>query len=118
MLAPAHIGSALSYIATIFALNAFPLVLVLPFLRRGRLTEHTGRQWVTGALGGVFSIGAYGLVIWAMTRGAIASIAALRETSVIFAALIGTLFLGEPFGRHRVAAAAGVAAGVILLRTA
>ena len=47
---------------------------------------------------------AYGLVLWAQTRGALAPIAALRETSVIFGAIIGTLVFREPFGRTRVAA--------------
>jgi uncharacterized membrane protein len=52
-----------------------------------------------------------------MDRGAMASVAALRETSVVFAALIGTLLLGEAFGARRIVAAAGVALGVILLQS-
>ncbi|MCH6582050.1 MAG: EamA family transporter [Proteobacteria bacterium] len=66
-------------------------------------------------LGGMLALSAYGLVIWALSLGAMAPIAALRETSVIIAALIGALFLGEPFGRRRVLAATGVAIGVIML---
>jgi drug/metabolite transporter (DMT)-like permease len=58
---------------------------------------------------------AYGLVLWAQTRGALAPIAALRETSVIFGAIIGTLIFREPFGRSRIAATVLVAAGIILL---
>ena len=54
-------------------------------------------------------------MIWAQTRGALAAVAALRETSVIVAALIGVLFLHEPFGRRRVVAAALVAGGIVLL---
>ena len=53
-----------------------------------------------------------------MSVGALATVAALRETSVIFAALIGTLILKEPFGRTRVTASVLVAAGVILLHSA
>ena len=57
----------------------------------------------------------YSLVLWAYSLGAIAPIAALRETGVILAALIGTWFLGEPFGRRRLLAACLIAAGVVLL---
>jgi drug/metabolite transporter (DMT)-like permease len=58
---------------------------------------------------------AYGLVLWAQTRGALAAVAALRESSVVVAAVIGVLFFKEPLGRVRTAAAVAVAAGVILL---
>jgi drug/metabolite transporter (DMT)-like permease len=68
-----------------------------------------------GLLGGVLSLLAYALVIWALQQGAIAPVAALRETGVIFAALIGAYKLGEPFGARRVVASLLVAAGVALL---
>ncbi len=59
----------------------------------------------------------YGIVVYAMSRGAMANVSALRETSVVIAALIGTLVLGEPGFAARVAAAGVVAAGVIVLNT-
>jgi len=58
---------------------------------------------------------AYGLVLWAQTRGELAPIAALRETSVIFGAIIATLIFHEPFGRSRIAATILVVAGILLL---
>jgi uncharacterized membrane protein len=58
---------------------------------------------------------AYGLVLVAQTSGATAAVAALRETSIVIGALIGTLFLGERFGRGRVIAATVVAAGIALV---
>ena len=61
------------------------------------------------------SLLAYGLVLWAQARGALAPIAALRETSVIFGAIIATLVFREPFGRTRIAATVLVAAGIVLL---
>jgi drug/metabolite transporter (DMT)-like permease len=106
----------ISYIATLFALNTFPLLVVLPLMRRGVARRRMCAQWKTGFLGGVLSIAAYGLVIWAMTRGAIALVAALRETSVVLAAVVGTTLLGEPFGRNRILASTGVALGIIILR--
>jgi drug/metabolite transporter (DMT)-like permease len=57
------------------------------------------------------------LVLWAQTRGALAAIAALRETSIIFGAVIGALFFGERFGRNR-AVAAAVVAGIVMINLA
>jgi uncharacterized membrane protein len=54
-------------------------------------------------------------VLWAQTSGALAPIAALRETSIIFGALIGAVFLGERLGRGRAVAATVVVAGIVLL---
>jgi len=59
-----------------------------------------------------------GLVLWAQTRGALAPIAALRETSVIFGAIIGTLVFREPFGRARIGATVLVVTGIVLLNVA
>jgi drug/metabolite transporter (DMT)-like permease len=68
-----------------------------------------------GVLGGLIAGLGYGIVIWAMGSAPMAHVSALRETSVILAALIGTLFMGEPFGRRRILAAALVAGGNALL---
>ncbi len=111
-------ASALSYIVCMFVLNAFPL-LVAPLLwRRGVALERLRAQWKTAVLGGILSFVAYGIAIWAMTRATIALVSAVRETSVVLAALIGATFLHEPFGRWRVVASIGVAIGIIVLRLA
>ena len=67
-------------------------------------------------IGGAASLGAYAIVLWAMTRAPIAAVAALRETSVLFAALIGAIWLKEGFGWPRLAGAASVVAGVAALK--
>lgn len=103
--------SPLAYIATLFVMNGLILVPVI-WLRR----PNPRIDWKRGALAGALSIGAYGLAIWAMTRGPIALVAALRETSVVMAALIGSTFLGERFGGVRVAASVSVALGIVALR--
>ena len=74
-------------------------------------------NWPRTSAAAVVLVTAYGLVLYALNQGAMAHVSALRETSVLFAALIGTLFLGEPFGRLRIAAAAVMVAGVVLLQT-
>lgn len=64
---------------------------------------------------GVLSAGGYAVALWAMERAPLALVAALRETGVLFAAIIGFAFLKEPFGRRRIAAAAVVATGAVLV---
>jgi drug/metabolite transporter (DMT)-like permease len=71
--------------------------------------------WRRTALGGVLSVTAYAIVLWAQTRGALAAVTAMRETGVIVAALIGTVVFHETFGRRRLIAAVLVAGGVVLL---
>jgi uncharacterized membrane protein len=51
-----------------------------------------------------------------MSRGAMAAVASLRETSVVFAALIGVRMLGEPFGAHRIMATLALALGLVLVQ--
>ncbi len=111
-------GDALGYIAWLFALDWIPIALVAAILRRGSLGQAVREQWRISMLGGMLAISAYGLVIWALSLWAMAPVAALRETSVVIAAVIGTVFLHEPFGKRRVMAAIGVTAGVVILRLA
>jgi drug/metabolite transporter (DMT)-like permease len=75
------------------------------------------RAIASGLAGGVVSMIAYGLVLWAQTRGTLAAIAALRETSIIFGAIIGAVFFKERFGPRRATAAAVVVAGIVLITT-
>jgi len=107
----------LSFIAWLMLLDAFPILLVALWFRRGRVWASFRPHLRMGLLGGAIAALAYGIVLWAMSRGRIAHVAALRETSVVVAAGIGTVFLGEPFGRRRVVAACMVAAGAVLLQS-
>ena len=110
-------GDAAAYGLWLFLGTALPYVPIALWLRRPAWRAHVRRHWWRGLLGGSLSIAAYVIALWAMMRAPIAAVAALRETSVIFAALIGTWLLHEPFGRHRVAGACLVAAGIALLRS-
>ncbi|MFQ5765382.1 MAG: EamA family transporter, partial [Rhodospirillales bacterium] len=109
-------GNVFDYIVYLFLLDGIPFALLVLFLRRRALAPTVKAHWKNGALGGVFSFFAYALVIWAMSLTPMTYVSALRETSVILAALIGTRVLREPFGRRRIAAAACVAVGIILLQ--
>lgn len=108
-------GDAMSYILWLLALEAIPMLAVGLWLRRGRIIRSFKPHLVTGSLGGAIAGLGYGIVIWAMGNAEMAHVSALRETSVILAALIGTLMLGEPFGWRRILAAALVAGGNALL---
>ena len=68
------------------------------------------------ALGAFASFASYGIALWAMTRAPVATVAALRETSVLFAALLGIWLLRETFTARRAAGTALIVAGVVALR--
>lgn len=82
----------------------------------GDLAREVRARWKVGLLTGVLSAAGYTVALWAMTEAPIALVAALRETAVLFGALLGTLFLREPFDRRRIVAAIVVAAGTIAIR--
>jgi drug/metabolite transporter (DMT)-like permease len=111
-----HAGGALRYVAWNLWATALPFCITALWLGRARLRAFLARDGWRAAAGGVVAALGYGIVLWAMEHGAMAGVAALRETSVVFAALIGTLMLGEDFGARRILAALGVAAGAILLQ--
>jgi drug/metabolite transporter (DMT)-like permease len=67
-------------------------------------------------VGAAASLGSYGIALWAMTRAPVATVAALRETSVLFAALLGSWFLREPFSWRRGVGTAVIVGGVMALR--
>jgi drug/metabolite transporter (DMT)-like permease len=111
-------GSPLGYIAWLFVVDALPLLLYALATRRGDIAPYLRLHWRAGLIGGVLCAGAYGLVIWALGHGAMALVSALRETSVVFAVLIGTRLLGEPFGRRRLVAALVVTAAIAAMHLA
>jgi drug/metabolite transporter (DMT)-like permease len=108
-------ASPVGYIGWLMVLESLCVPMFAVVRRRDVLLKQPKRILLAGLAAGALSVLAYGLVLWAQTRGALAPIAALRETSVIFGAIIGTLIFREPFGRTRIAATVLVAAGIILL---
>jgi drug/metabolite transporter (DMT)-like permease len=109
-------GTAPGYVAWMFLLQGFIFIGIVVVLRQHAALDYAGRHWQRGLGGGLFLIGSYGIALWAMTQAPVAAVAALRETSVIFAAILGSIFLKEPFGRQRLIGACAVALGVMALR--
>jgi drug/metabolite transporter (DMT)-like permease len=109
-------GNPFAYIAWLFVLEPLPICAGLLLRRRagwfGYLASHPGKIGV----GAFAAAAAYGMVIYAMGAAPMGLVSSLRETSVIFAALIGSLLFREPFGRQRVIAAVLVCCGVALIK--
>jgi drug/metabolite transporter (DMT)-like permease len=109
-------GSAAAYSAWLFLLQG-AVMTVYGLWRVGpSLGRHLVGNWPTAVGGAVLSTTAYAIAIWAMTVAPIALVAALRETSVLFATLLSTLLLREPWLAARIAATLMVLAGALLLR--
>jgi drug/metabolite transporter (DMT)-like permease len=108
-------ASPVGYIGWLMVLESLCVPMFALARRRDVVLKQRPRVLLAGLAAGALSVLAYGLVLWAQTRGALAPIAALRETSVIFGAIIGTLIFREPFGRTRIVATVLVAAGIVLL---
>jgi drug/metabolite transporter (DMT)-like permease len=103
-----------AYAGLMFLLQA-PVFPVIALIRRP-LSQWRDQALVSrGLVAGALSLLAYGIVLWAQSRAPLAEVAAIREVSVVFAALIGMLFLKERFGPRRVAAAVVIAAGIVLI---
>ena len=109
-------GNALSYAAWLFICDGVPFLLYMGLRRGADTIEYVRRDWRRGLGGGLLMMGTYALILYAFTQGAMATVAALRETSVLFAAIIGAAALKEPLGPRRIAAAAVIVAGIVLLQ--
>ncbi|WP_297749826.1 EamA family transporter [Hydrogenophaga sp.] len=113
-------GHALRYVLALFVANslAYPALLWWQRGPAGRVQAmaYARGRWPWALLGGAASLGSYAIALWAMTRAPVASVAALRETSVLFAAILGTVLLKEKFGLQRAIGTGVVVAGVMALR--
>jgi drug/metabolite transporter (DMT)-like permease len=110
-----HSGNPIGYLAIVFVLQGPAVVFVSAMLLEGHVRPDRRKDIPSGVTAGVLSMLAYGIVIWAQTKGPLALVSALRETSVISAAVIATLLFHEPFGRRRILPATIVVAGIILI---
>src|SRR5436305_5775290 len=109
-------GNAHSYALWLFVIDG-AFITGVALVRHGTgVVPGVVRHWRSGLIGGALSLAAYWIVIWAMTVAPIAIVAALRETSVLFAALIAVAILKEPLRAPRVAAALMIVAGLTAIR--
>lgn len=111
-------GSVLGYAAWLEIATSVGMVSVMLMRTRSQIVDFARQRWRPGLTAGLLSAGGYATALWAMSELPLAPVIALRETSVVFAAIIGSVVLGEGFAAWRIAAAAAVLVGVVLLGTA
>lgn len=109
-------GNAWSYVAWLFVLDAIPFLGWLAAARGKALAHALWQRRRNGLVGGSLSAGAYAISVWAMTQAPVALVASLRETSVLFATLIGWRVLREKLNARRWTGAAAVVLGIVALK--
>lgn len=108
-------GNSFAYTAWMVLFWALPMPLILVGVRGQTAFRAPGREIVRAAAGGIVALLAYGMIIWALKFGEMGPVSALREISVVFAAIIGRLFLNEKLTTHRIVACIVIAVGAALL---
>ena len=113
-------GNALQYVVALFLLDGWPFAFIV-LARRGRAAQayiraYARKRWPVALGGAIASLGSYGIALWAMTQAPVATVAALRETSVLFAALLGVWLLKELFSARRLVGTLVILAGVLALK--
>jgi len=108
--------NVVQYIAMLFVLDGWPFALIVFLQRKGKVWTYVRMRWPV-ALGGAFaSIGSYAIALWAMTVAPVAMVAALRETSVLFAVALSAWLLKEAWSMQRLLGTAAILSGVVALR--
>jgi drug/metabolite transporter (DMT)-like permease len=108
--------NAHQYVFWLFVFNMLPTLVMVLIVRRGAFLAAMQANWIAGLAGGALSLAAYWIVIWAFTVAPIPVVAALRETSILFALLIGMLWLGEKVTPVRAASIMLVLCGIAVMR--
>lgn len=109
-------GDAVAYIAWVFVADGLFFATGMLLWKGIDVLPRQRKAWGVGMIGAAASYGAYAVSVWAMTIAPIAVVAALRETSILFAVLIGWLAFGEKMTRGKMLAAAVIVFGVMLTR--
>ena len=108
-----HVGQ---YVALLFVLDGWPFAVLVYLQRKGQVWEYARARWPLATFGALASLGSYSIALWAMTVAPVALVAALRETSVLFAVILGAWLLRERWTRWRVIGASTIVCGVVALR--
>ena len=109
-------GNAFSYTAWLLMMVGVLFSLIFSMVSRERIIHLVVQQWKKGVLGGVCTLASYSLALWAMTKAPIGPVAALRETSIVFSALLAIFFLKEKISAFRWIAIVIVTAGAIAIK--
>ena len=107
-----------TFVVWLFLLDWIGITTAMVWIRRGKVWADVAPQIRDGAIGGFLGTISYGAALWAFTLSEAANVTAIRETSVVFGAIFGAVFLKEAFGPRRIVAASVLAFGLILLEFA
>ncbi len=107
-------GNSLAYATAMFLLWGVTMPAIY-YAIRGKPPAYTKAQTAMALTGGIVSILAYGIIIWAMQYDAMGVVSALRETSVVYAAIIGRVFLKEKLTARRIISCLAIAMGAACL---
>jgi drug/metabolite transporter (DMT)-like permease len=109
-------GNSGAYASWLFFIDGLPMMFIYWHVRpQGTPLFALDDAAIRAAAGGIASLAAYAAVIFATTIAPLGEVSALRETSVVFAALLGRFFLAETLSLARIGACAAVAAGAVCL---
>ena len=114
----AETSALFTFVVWLFLLDWIGITTVMVWSRRGRVWHDIAPQIRDGTIGGFLGTISYGAALWAFTLSDAANVTAIRETSVVFGAIFGAVFLKEAFGPRRIVAASILAMGLILLEFA
>lgn len=113
-------GAVMSYVLMLFLLDGVPYPALVWWRRspsrRQAIIDYARQRWPLATMGGLASLGSYAIALWAMTRAPVATVSALRETSVLFATVLSVWVLKERLGVQRIVGAAVIVLGVVALR--
>lgn len=107
-----------TFVVWLFMLDWIGITAAMVWTRRGKVWSDIAPQIRDGTIGGLLGTISYGAALWAFTLTDAANVTAIRETSVVFGAILGAVFLKEAFGPRRIAAASMLAFGLMLLEFA
>ena len=117
-----HGGTALQYVSALFLIDGIPYFIFVMSQRKAQQRvaawAYMRKRWPLALMGTLASLGSYGIALWAMTQAPVATVVALREVSVLFAALLGAQLLKESFGLQRGAGTLLIVAGIAALKLA
>ena len=110
-------GDWVSYAVWLVAMDGAVFVAAMSRLRGRALWMIIGREWRRTLVSGLLGVGAFGVFLWALSKGAVGGVSALRETSVLFASLIGIYVLKERWSVARLSGAMLITLGIVLYAT-
>ncbi len=108
-------GNFPAYMIWLSILDCFPILIYAACNRGMAKVIEIKRDWKIFIFGGGLALTSYSMVVWSMTRAPIPLVSALRETSIIIAALIGAFYFREPSGKRRIVASVVIFASIAFL---